>query len=78
MKFVRSPLVNTSTDAPTGVTGFAAVTRGGLPRGRTTPPAGGPGFGKTILALQFLVHGARDCKAPGRSRASPASDRQPK
>ncbi|MDO8369729.1 MAG: circadian clock protein KaiC, partial [Candidatus Nitrotoga sp.] len=26
---------------------------------------GGSGTGKTILALQFLVHGAQDCKEPG-------------
>jgi circadian clock protein KaiC len=26
---------------------------------------GGPGSGKTIFALQFLVHGARACKQPG-------------
>lgn len=26
---------------------------------------GGPGSGKTVLGLQFLVHGARHCKEPG-------------
>jgi circadian clock protein KaiC len=36
-----------------------------LPRGRTTLLLGGPGSGKTIFALQFLVHGARYCKEPG-------------
>jgi circadian clock protein KaiC len=51
--------------APTGVTGFDEITGGGLPRGRTTLLVGGPGSGKTVLALQFLVHGARDCKEPG-------------
>jgi circadian clock protein KaiC len=49
----------------TGVTGLNEMTDGGLPRGRTTLLAGGPGSGKTILALQFLVHGARDCGEPG-------------
>lgn len=38
---------------------------GGLPRGRTTLLVGGPGSGKTIFALQCLVHGARDHKEPG-------------
>ena len=53
------------SEAPTGITGFDEITGGGLPRGRTTLPVGGPGSGKTILALQFLVHGAQDCKEPG-------------
>lgn len=53
------------TKAPTGIAGLDEMTDGGLPRGRTTLLVGGPGSGKTILALQFLVHGARDCKEPG-------------
>src|SRR6202012_2288729 len=44
--------------ARTGIAGFDEVTGGGLPRGRTTLLVGGPGSGKTIFALQFLVHGA--------------------
>jgi len=48
-----------STKAPTGITGFDEITGGGLPRGRTTLAIGGPGSGKTILALQFLVNGAQ-------------------
>lgn len=51
--------------ALTGVTGLNEMTDGGLPRGRTTLLAGGPGSGKTILALQFLVHGATECGEPG-------------
>lgn len=51
--------------APTGIAGFDEITRGGLPRARTTLLVGGPGSGKTIMALQFLAHGARDCKEPG-------------
>jgi len=26
---------------------------------------GGSGSGKTLLSLQFLIHGIRDCKEPG-------------
>src|SRR6186997_3119822 len=55
----------TQTKAPTGITGFDEITGGGLPRGRTTLLVGGPGSGKTILSLQFLVHGAKHCKEPG-------------
>jgi len=54
-----------SSKAPTGIAGFDEITRGGLPRARTTLLIGGPGSGKTIMALQFLAHGARDCKEPG-------------
>ena len=54
-----------SGKAPTGIAGFDEITRGGLPRARTTLLVGGPGSGKTIIALQFLTHGARDCKEPG-------------
>src|SRR5688572_22268478 len=50
---------------PTGIPGLDQMTGGGLPRGRTTLLVGGPGSGKTILALQFLVHGARAAREPG-------------
>jgi circadian clock protein KaiC len=65
MNSARSRLVKVPTKAPTGITGFDEITSGGLPRGRTTLLVGGPGSGKTIFALQFLVHGAQDCKEPG-------------
>jgi len=51
--------------SPTGIVGFDAITRGGLPGARTTLLVGGPGSGKTIFGLQFLVHGARHCGQPG-------------
>ena len=51
--------------APTGIAGFDEITYGGLPRERTTLLTGGPGSGKTIFAMQFLVHGAAVCKEPG-------------
>jgi circadian clock protein KaiC len=46
------------------VPGLDALTDGGLPRGRTTLIVGGPGSGKTILALQVLVEGARRAREP--------------
>ena len=49
----------------TFVPGLDALTNGGLPRGRTTLIVGGPGCGKTILALQVLVEGARRAHEPG-------------
>jgi circadian clock protein KaiC len=44
--------------APTGITGFDIITGGGLPRGRPTLVCGSAGSGKTLLGMQFLVHGA--------------------
>src|SRR5512139_3417564 len=43
---------------PTGIQGLDAVLEGGLPLGRTTLVGGGPGSGKTVLALEFLYRGA--------------------
>jgi circadian clock protein KaiC len=43
---------------PTGIDGLDDITNGGLPRNRTTLLAGGPGCGKTMLAMEFLVRGA--------------------
>ena len=65
MKSAQLSVVKVSAKAPTGISGFDAITVGGLPRGRTTLLAGGPGSGKTVFALQFLAHGAQECKEPG-------------
>lgn len=51
--------------AATGIVGFDDITGGGLPQGRTTLLVGGAGSGKTIFAMQCLVHGARHCGEPG-------------
>ncbi|BBX16295.1 ATPase domain-containing protein [Mycolicibacterium duvalii] len=51
--------------APTRIRGLDQITRGGLPRGRTTLVTGATGTGKTLLALQFLVAGAREYAEPG-------------
>jgi circadian clock protein KaiC len=44
--------------APTHIPGLDQILEGGLPRGRTTVLSGGPGSGKTLLALEFLYRGA--------------------
>jgi circadian clock protein KaiC len=51
--------------APTGITGLDEITGGGLPRKRATLVCGGPGSGKTLLATQFLAHGALEHGEPG-------------
>lgn len=51
--------------ALTGIAGFDEITGGGIPRGRSTLLLGGAGTGKTIFALQTLVHGAKEQGEPG-------------
>lgn len=51
--------------APTGIAGFDRITGGGLPRGRPTLVCGGPGCGKSLFAMEFLVNGARNFGEPG-------------
>lgn len=41
-----------------GIVGLDELTGGGLPAGRPTLVCGGPGCGKTLLAITFLVRGA--------------------
>jgi circadian clock protein KaiC len=64
-KLEPSLLGQESRKAATGILGFDEMTKGGLPHGRTTLLAGGPGSGKTIFSLGFLVHGAKCCGEPG-------------
>lgn len=49
----------------TGIPGMNEITGGGLPTGRPTLVAGGPGCGKTLFAMQFLVNGAVLFDEPG-------------
>jgi circadian clock protein KaiC len=50
---------------PTGIKGLDEVSGGGLPQGRTTIVCGGPGCGKTMLGLEFLVRGAQQFNERG-------------
>ena len=50
---------------PTGIRGLDEITRGGLPRGRPTLVCGGPGSGKTLLGITFLVNGVLRFDEPG-------------
>ncbi len=50
---------------PTGIQGLDEVTGGGLPKGRTTLVCGGAGCGKSLLVMEFLVHGALRYGEPG-------------
>lgn len=50
---------------PTGIAGLDQITEGGLPKGRPTLLCGTAGCGKTILAMEFLVRGAKEFDEPG-------------
>lgn len=50
---------------PTGIRGLDEITLGGLPHGRPTLICGGPGCGKTLLGMEFLVRGATLFGEPG-------------
>ena len=43
---------------PTGIRGLDEITNGGIPRGRPTLICGGPGCGKTLFGIEFLIRGA--------------------
>ncbi|HET9218117.1 MAG TPA: ATPase domain-containing protein, partial [Terriglobia bacterium] len=51
--------------APTGISGLDEITEGGLPKGRPTLVCGSAGCGKTLLSMEFLVHGAIQYGEPG-------------
>jgi len=51
--------------SPTGIQGFDEITFGGLPKGRPTIIIGGPGSGKTLFAMEFLVNGVVKYGEPG-------------
>lgn len=50
---------------PTGIIGLDEITYGGLPKGRPTLVCGSAGSGKTLLAMEFLIEGAREYSEPG-------------
>lgn len=51
--------------APTGIEGLDVITQGGLPKNRPTLLLGNTGCGKTILGIEFLLHGISMYGEPG-------------
>ena len=49
----------------TGINGLDEITEGGLPQGRPTLICGGPGCGKTLMAIEFIVKGITLYQEPG-------------
>lgn len=51
--------------SPTGIKGIDLITYGGIPKGRPTLICGNAGSGKTMMALEMLIHGALEFNEPG-------------
>lgn len=49
----------------TGIKGLDEITKGGLPKNRTTLVSGSAGSGKTLFGIDFLINGAIQFKEPG-------------
>ena len=49
----------------TGISGLDQVLKGGLRMNSSILVTGAPGTGKTIMALQFIYHGAKDYNENG-------------
>jgi circadian clock protein KaiC len=62
---LKAGALPTLRKAPTGIAGLDEILKGGLPAGRPTLVCGGPGCGKTTLAMEFLVRGALEFGEPG-------------
>ena len=65
MRAKKKPTVSPLPKVATGIIGFDEISRGGLPRNRTTLVTGGPGTGKTVFALQTLINAAQMHQRPG-------------
>lgn len=61
----RRPANKSLPKVPTGIQGLDEITRGGLPKGRSSLVCGGPGCGKTLLGMEFLARGAIEYNEPG-------------
>jgi len=58
-------MIKTLLKTETGINGLDEITGGGLPQGRPTLICGGPGCGKTLMSIEFLVKGATLYNEPG-------------
>ncbi|HSI47467.1 MAG TPA: circadian clock protein KaiC [Ideonella sp.] len=59
------PIAHQISKSRTGIQGLDELTGGGLPQGRPTLVCGGPGCGKTLLGIEFLINGALHYGEPG-------------
>jgi circadian clock protein KaiC len=61
----KTPDTHELVKVPSGIKGFDAITGGGLPKGRPALVSGGPGCGKTLFAMEFIIRGITDYNEPG-------------
>ena len=61
----KDKTVGVITKIQSGVSGFDEISKGGIPKGRTTLVSGTSGSGKTVFAAQFLYHGVTQEKENG-------------
>ncbi|HZG26359.1 MAG TPA: circadian clock protein KaiC [Chitinophagaceae bacterium] len=61
----RAPAAKSLKKSLTGINGFDEITGGGIPLGRPTLICGGPGCGKTLFAIEYIVKGAMQYGEPG-------------
>jgi circadian clock protein KaiC len=61
----RQQMLQQLMKASSGIAGLDDITGGGLPAGRATLVCGGPGSGKTLMAMTFLADGAMHRDEPG-------------
>jgi circadian clock protein KaiC len=73
---VKSTPSRAVAKVPTGLSGLDQVLNGGVPRGRNTLIIGGPGSGKTLIGMEFLLRGARDFGEPGICMSFEETDQQ--
>lgn len=62
---MAQPIRKSLPKASTGITGFDEITGGGLPKGRPSLVCGSAGCGKTLFAMEFLIHGVMEHNEPG-------------
>ncbi|MBV8509366.1 MAG: circadian clock protein KaiC [Xanthobacteraceae bacterium] len=60
-----TPAPGTCSKVATGIAGFDIMTGGGLPTGRASAAIGTAGAGKTVFAMQTLVHRVRETGSVG-------------
>jgi circadian clock protein KaiC len=61
----NAPKLPHLSKCPTGIRGLDEITNGGLPKGRPSLVCGNAGCGKTIVGMEFLLHGAIEYNEPG-------------
>lgn len=60
-----SSKLTTLAKTQTGIKGLDEITGGGFPKGRPTLVCGAAGYGKTLMATEFIVRGALEFGEPG-------------